>query len=241
VAGTYRDRAVVLRTHDFGEADRVIVLLTEAHGKVRAVAKGVRRTTSRLGSRLQPPAHVEVLFARGRDLDVVTQAALVDTARATHGDLDRLTSGLTLLEAADRIAPDREPYPDLYRMLVGALRWLEERDPRWVLAAFALKLLALEGVGPVVDRCVDCASPGPLVALDLGRGGAQCAACRTGVSVSSDALAAARAVLGGRLVEVLEREDAAAAHELTVLATRALEHHLERRLRSVAVFERPGA
>jgi len=241
VSGTYRDRAVVLRTHDFGEADRVVVLMSETHGKVRAVAKGVRRTTSRLGARLQPPAHVEVLCARGRELDVVTQVALVDGAKATHSDLDRLTCGLTLLEAADRVAPDREPYPELYRMLVGALRWLEERDPRWVLAAFALKLLALEGVGPVVDRCLDCGADGPLVALDVARGGAQCGACRTGVSVSPAALGAARDVLGGRLVEVLERTDVAAAHELTALATRALEHHLERRLRSVAVFERPGA
>jgi DNA repair protein RecO (recombination protein O) len=163
----------------------------------------------------------------------------VDAAKATHADLDRLTSGLTLLEAADRVAPDREPYPELYRMLVGALRWLEERDPRWVLAAFALKLLALEGVGPVVERCIDCDGEGPLVAFDVGRGGAQCASCRTGVGVSAGALSAARDVLGGRLVEVLERTDVVVAHELTALATRALEHHLERRLRSVAVFERP--
>ena len=119
----YRDSAVVLRTYRLAEADRIVVLMTEHHGKVRAVAKGVRKTMSKFGARLEPMSHVQLLLAHGRtDLDIVSQAESIETLAPLVADLDHMTNGMAMLEAVDQLALEREPAPHLYRMLVGALR-----------------------------------------------------------------------------------------------------------------------
>jgi DNA repair protein RecO (recombination protein O) len=234
----YRDLGVVLRTHKLGEADRIIVLLTAEHGKVRAVAKGIRKTKSRFGGRLEPLNHVNLLLYRGRELDIVSQAETMESCRALLDDLDRLTQGLALLEAVDRLTPDREPVPHLYRMLVGALRTLAVRPSPLVVPAFFWKVLAAEGLRPELDSCVRCGAGEPLVAFDLDEGGVLCRACRQGSAITPAALALLRQILGGELNAALAVEQAAASHEVSVLATRAMEHHLERGLRTVALLER---
>jgi DNA repair protein RecO (recombination protein O) len=234
----YRDRAVVVRTHKLGEADRIVVLLTAEHGKVRAIAKGIRKTKSRFGGRLEPLTHVSLLLYQGRELDIVSQAETIDPTRPLMDDLDRLTQGLALLEAVDRLTPDREPVPDLYRMLVGALRTLATRPSELVVPAFFWKVLASEGLRPELDRCVRCGVDGPLVAFDLDEGGTLCRACRQGVPLSPGALNLLRQILGGELNAALAAERSPAQHEVAVLATRAMEHHLERGLRAVALLER---
>lgn len=234
----YRDTAVVLRTYKLGEADRIVVLLTEEHGKVRAVAKGVRKTTSKFGARLEPMSHVRLLLSQGRDLDVVSQADVVETIAPLVADLDHLTSGMAVLEAADQMTLDREPAPHLYRMVVGALRTIAERSGPLVVPAFYWKLLAVEGVRPELDHCVRCGEDGPLVAFDMGEGGVLCRTCRSGAPITQEALEVMRMILGGRLNGALELAESPATREVAAHATRALEHHLERRLRTVAMFER---
>ena len=234
----YRDTAVVLRTYRLGEADRIVVLLTEEHGKVRAVAKGVRKTTSRFGARLEPMSHVRLLLAQGRELDIVSQADVVETIAPLVADLDHLTNGMAVLEAADQIALDREPAPHLYRMVVGALRTIAERSGPLVVPGFYWKLLAVEGVRPELDACVRCGEDGPLVAFDMDQGGVLCRTCRSGAALSDGALQVMRMILGGQLNEALDLPESPTTHEVATHATRALEHHLERRLRTVAMFER---
>lgn len=233
----YRDTAVVLRTYKLGEADRIVVLLTEHHGKVRAVAKGVRKTMSRFGARLEPMSHVRLLLAQGRELDIVSQAEAVESLAPMVVDLDHLTAGIAVLEAADQMSLDREPNAALYRMVVGALRTIGERGASLVVPAFYWKLLAAEGVRPELDVCVRCGEDGPLVAFDMEQGGALCRTCRTGAPLSDDALTLMRMILGGRLNDALATEASRATHEVASHATRALEHHIERRLRTVAMFE----
>jgi DNA repair protein RecO (recombination protein O) len=234
----YRDVGVVLRTHKLGEADRIVVVLTAEHGKVRAVAKGVRKTKSRFGGRLEPLSHVQLLLYRGRELDIVSQAETVESSRPLLEDLDVLTRGLALLEVVDRLTPDREPVPHLYRMLVGALRTLASRPSPLVVPAFFWKVLAVEGLRPELDRCVRCGAAEPLVAFDLDEGGVLCRSCRSGRAISPEALALLRQVLGGGLNAALAGDQSPATHEVTVLATEAMEHHLERGLRTVAILER---
>ena len=123
----YRDVGVVLRTYKLGEADRIVVLLTAEHGKVRAVAKGVRKTSSKFGARLEPMSHVRLLLYRGRELDIVSQAESVEPLAPMLSSLDRASQGMAVLEAADQLSMEREPAPDLYRMLVGVLRTIAER------------------------------------------------------------------------------------------------------------------
>lgn len=232
----YRDEGIVLRTWKLGEADRIVVFLTRGRGKVRAVAKGVRKTKSKFGARLEPTSHVALQFYEGRELDIVTQAESIDHFRAIREDLDRLAKASALLEAVDQIAQEREPNGRLFTMLLGALRTLAAANSPLVVPAFFLKLLALEGYRPVVDACVSCGAAAGLVAFDAEAGGALCRSCRRGSPVSPDALELLRQILGGQLGAALNQAPSAATHEVDQLATRSLEHHLERRLRSVHII-----
>jgi DNA repair protein RecO (recombination protein O) len=235
----YRDNGVVLRTYKLGEADRIVVLLTEHHGKVRAVAKGVRRTSSKFGARLEPLSHAALLVWRGRgDLDIVNQAEVIDHFRPLREELSRMAQGLSMLEAVDQVAQESKADPALYTMLVGALRALADPslDPTLVPAAFFLKTLVLEGAAPVVDACASCGRPDTeveLVAFDLSEGGALCRSCRRGRPMSEDAWVLMRRILGGELGALLRTDPPPGSAELVQLATEAMEAHLDRRLRTV--------
>src|ERR1700738_4453490 len=201
----YRDQGVVLRTWKLGEADRIIVFMTAGHGKVRAVAKGIRKTKSRFGARLEPPTNVNLLFYEGRELDIVTQAEAIDHFRPIRDDLGRMTDAMSMLEAVDQTAQERQPDARLYQMLVAALRTLAGRERRSALlvGAFYWKLLSMEGFGPILERCASCGAPASggaqLWAFDLSQGGALCRYCRRGMPVSPEALALLGRILGGGL------------------------------------------
>ena len=127
----YRDRAVVLRQHKLGEADRIVTLLTRDHGLVRAVAKGVRRTRSKFGARLEPFAHIDVQLHPGRNLDIVTQVQAIDAfATDIVNDYGRYTCACAVLETAERLAgEERAPVPALHRLTVAALRAVADGTP----------------------------------------------------------------------------------------------------------------
>jgi DNA repair protein RecO (recombination protein O) len=238
MAGLFRAQGVVLRTIKLGEADRIITLCTRERGKVRAVAKGVRKTKSKFGARLEPISHVAVQCYEGRELHTITQAETVDAFRGVREDLDRMRRALSMLEAVDGVVQEGEPNPRLYQMLVGALKSLEQHDSPLVLAAFFWKLLALEGVHPMLDACAECGESEDLVAFDLHVGGVLCRSCRQGIAISPDALLLLRRTLGGDLGRVLQEEASPAAFELEHLADESLEVHLERRLRSRHMLHR---
>jgi DNA repair protein RecO (recombination protein O) len=236
----YRDRGVVLRTYKLGEADRIVVVLTAGRGKVRAVAKGVRRTKSRMGGRLEPLSHVELLLYEGRELDGVSQVELVEPWPQLHETLSSMSHGLAMAEAAEQVAQEGAPCEALYRMLVGALRTLVQRPGPLVVASFYLKLLALEGAAPVLGSCAACGSGPPaieLVAFDIAEGGALCRACRRGLPVSPSALELMSWILGGQLSRALALPAGAVTSEVSHLVTVALETHLERRLKALHLLD----
>src|SRR3954447_10402179 len=186
--GLYRDEGVVLRTIKLGEADRIVTIMTLGHGKIRAVAKGVRKTTSKFGARLEPTSRIALQCYKGRELDIVTQAETLESNRALREEYALLTHAIPMLEAVDQVAQDREPNPALYRMLTGALRALVETRSPLVTPAFFWKLLSLEGFHPMLDGCARCSASPPaeasdgaegngereLVAFDLNEGGTLC-------------------------------------------------------------------
>ena len=243
----YRERGVVLRTIKLGEADRIVTIATEGRGKVRAVAKGVRKTKSRFGARLEPLSHVSLLLYEGRgELDTITQAETVEPFRAVREDLDRLTQATALLEAVDHLVQEKEENPRLLQMLLGALRTLEAGPTPLVVPAFFWKLLSQEGFHPLLDECASCGStdldglPGGAggvprnVAFDLDVGGVLCRSCAHGaLRLSPAGLALLRRILGGDLVAVLHEPSSQAGYEVEALGTRALESHVERRMRSM--------
>jgi len=238
VSGLYRDQGVVLRSIKLGEADRIVSLMTQGHGKVRAVAKGIRKTASKFGARLEPMSHVAFQCYRGRELDIVTQVETLDANRALREHYGCLTHAVSMLEAVDQVALEKEANPALYRMLVNALRTLAERPSPVVSTAFFWKLLSLEGFHPVVDGCARCGEDGPFVAWDLADGGVLCRACSLGGRpIRSESADVIRAIVGGELSRVLaDPPDDRILGEVERLAIATLEYHSERRLRSAALL-----
>jgi DNA repair protein RecO (recombination protein O) len=234
----YRDEAIVVRTYKLGEADRIVVLFTRDRGKVRAVAKGVRKTSSRFGARLEPTSHVALQLYEGRELDTITQAESLESFRELRDDLERITRSASILEAVDHMTQEREPNAKLYTMLAGALRTLAANDHPLIVPAFFWKLLALEGLRPMVDACVICGRDADLCSFDLNEGGLLCVDHRRGTALEPEAVALLQAILGGRLAAALALPVTPATTAVEHLATRAMEHHLERRLRSVGVLDR---
>ncbi len=180
--GLYRERGIVLRTIKLGEADRIVTLVTEGHGKLRAVAKGVRRTKSRFGARVEPLSHVALLCYEGRSLDTITQADALEHFRPVREDLGRLSRGLCLLEVVDSVVQEGDEDPRLYQMLLGALRALAAGEAPLLVPAFFWKLLAQQGVSPQPRRLRHLRGrrrrgPG---GVRPGGGGVLCRSCRRG-------------------------------------------------------------
>jgi DNA repair protein RecO (recombination protein O) len=241
----YRDTGVVLRVQKLGEADRIITLLTRRHGKVRAVAKGVRRTTSRFGARLEPFGHVDVQFYTGRTLDVITQVQTVDAfGVGLVDDYGRYTVACAVLETTDRLVPEEgEPALRLYLLLAGALRALSsgERDAGLVLDAFLLRAMGYAGWAPAVTECARCGVPGPHRAFSVPAGGSVCPRCRPAgaASPTAETLRLMDALVHGEWT-VAEGAGAAVRRECSGLVAAHLQWHMERQLRSLPLVDRQG-
>ena len=239
----YRDEAVVLRTQKLGEADRIITLLTRDTGRVRAVAKGVRRTTSRFGSRLEPFTYVDLQLAEGRTLDVITQAETLAPYGSKIGiDYERYTAGTVMLETAERlVVEDKQPALQQFLLLIGGLRTMAagERPPSAVLDSFLLRSLSVAGYAPSFEACARCGLEGPHRAFSPAAGGMLCARCRV-PGTASPALETVT-LLGALLAgdwEIVEAADPRHRKEATSLVSAYLAWHLERGLKSLSHVER---
>ncbi|MEN9752727.1 MAG: hypothetical protein RL670_418, partial [Actinomycetota bacterium] len=197
----YRDEAVVLRTHKLGEADRIITFLTRYHGQVRAVAKGVRRTSSKFGARLEPFMLVDVQFFEGKSLDIVNQ---VETIGAYGGiisaDYRIFTTATVLVETAEKLTSD-DSSPQQHLLLVGALRALatSEHDAELILNSYLLRALSISGWAPNFFECVLCERPGPHNAFMVQLGGVVCEDCKLAgaATISTETTELLGALLGG--------------------------------------------
>jgi DNA repair protein RecO (recombination protein O) len=214
----YRDEGVVLRTQKLGEADRIVTVLTRRHGKVRAVAKGVRRTKSKFGSRLEPFSHV--------DLQLYTA----------------YTAGTAVLETADRLtAEEKEPSLRLFLLVIGALRALADRThpAGLVLDAFLLRAMSVAGWEPALSDCARCAEAGPHRHFSVPAGGMVCPSCRpTGSAMPNPVtIQLLDALLSGEW-ELAEASQGTNRREASGLVAALLQWHLERGLRSLALVDR---
>jgi DNA repair protein RecO (recombination protein O) len=237
--------AVVLRSFAFGEADRVLHVYTQASGRVGVVAKGVRRTKSRFGGRLEPFSHVELSIHRGRgELGTVTGASLVRSHDAVRTDPRRLRVGLVGLEAMLRLYTEEERNDRAFLALTRFLDALDQAEPRAgrrpaldpLVLSFQLKLLWLEGFLPHLGSCVECGAEEELVAFAPSAGGAVCVACDDGgIALSPGGLAGLSALLGAPIADApgLGLDDRAARDALAVVTT-SYEHHGGFRLRTVS-------
>jgi len=242
----YRDSGVVLRVHKLGEADRIVTVLTRREGRIRAVAKGVRRTKSRFGGRLEPFSHVDMQLFAGRNLDIVTQAVALDSfGSAIAADYSRYTAATAIVETVERLtSEEREPSLKLYLLLVSVLRALAEtdRDPSLLLDAFLLRSMAVAGWAPALFECARCGEPGPHAAFHVPSGGLLCTGCRSPGAARPDPGAI-------QLMAALATGDWSAAHSATGSMRKAasgliaalLQWHMERGLKSLPMVDRGSA
>lgn len=237
----YRDEAIVLRTHKLGEADRIITLLTRENGVVRAVAKGVRKTSSRTGARLEPFSMVDVQLHRGRNLDVVTQVETMNPyGRQLAADYPLFTCGTVMVETAERLAGE-DAATQQYLLLVGALHALAHRrhPAQLVLDSYLLRALAIAGWAPSFHDCAVCGATGPHRAFHIDSGGAVCEECRPAGSTTPDARTFA--LLGSLLSGDWPGAEATPPQvrtEASGLVAAYLQWHLERQVRSLRLVER---
>jgi DNA repair protein RecO (recombination protein O) len=257
----YRDDGIVLRTQKLGEADRIITILGRTSGRIRAVAKGVRRTKSRFGARLEPFTHVDLMLHTGRSLDIVTQAEVIRPYGAPlAGDYPRYTAGVAMLETAERFTPiEKEPALRQLLLLIGGLRALgdAEHAPGLVLDAFLLRSLAVAGYAPALQECARCGAPESgaqgsvaqgsrapgggrrLPAFAVAAGGMVCASCRPpgAASPAAPTVALMLALLRGDW-DGADGSERRHRVECSGLVAAYLQWHLEHSIRSLRHVER---
>jgi DNA repair protein RecO (recombination protein O) len=243
----YSTEAVVLRSIRLGEADRVLHLYTEAHGRVGAVAKGVRKTMSRFGARLEPLSHVELVLHRGRgELETVTAAQLVRSHREAREDYYRFSVGTIGAEAMLRLFSEEEANERVFTALTRFLDLLDATphaadsptlDPLGL--AFQLKLLWLAGYLPHVSACAECgADQEPLVGYSTRAGGAVCARCAPttdAIALSGEGIAGIESLLARPLADAAGLGlSARALRDALRVVTASYEYHGGFRLRTLA-------
>jgi DNA repair protein RecO (recombination protein O) len=243
---TYRVDAVVLRRVDFGEADRVLVLLTRERGKLSVVAKGIRRITSRMAGHLELFTRSEIQLAKGTNLDVVTQAETRDSFRRLREDLGRTSTAYFVTELADALTEEGAEVAELFDLVTATFAALEMTDdPRLIATHFTLRLLDVSGFRPVLLRCVSCDTdllPGNN-AFSPFLGGALCPRCApaepTARPIPSDVLKVLRNLQRAgtpgsvqfRVPDIVMRDVERTLRDL-------VERHTERRLRSPDLIAR---
>lgn len=239
----YKEQGVVLRSVKLGEADKIVTVMTQGAGKVRAVAKGIRKTTSRFGARLEPFTHVSLMVYRGRGaLDTVSQAEIISPFRSICEDLDLFAAGETMLEAVDKVAEEHERNVRLFLLLISGLRALDTHpaDPAAVAESFLLKLLSLSGFHPSLGACAICGRPNPTL-FSSAQGGAVCSddAEHDAGPVSAASLAYLGELASADLpVAGAGGVDLATRREARAMLYGFAEYHLERRMKSFPMLAR---
>ncbi len=247
--GSFNDEAVVLRSWRLGEADRIITLLTRRHGKLRGVAKGVRRTSSKFGARLEPFAQVDLHITEGRSLDIFSSAVSRNLfGKAFLTDYPRYTAAEVMVELADKlVAEEGVPALQHYLLLVGALRALGEgtldgpRPAAMLLDSYILRAASLAGYAPQLEACAICGRPGPHDFFHPASGGLVCTRCHPpgSAAIAAPTLAYLVALLTGDWPATRQAPPARVA-EGSGLIRAFLNWHLERGVASLAHLDRSG-
>ncbi len=238
-----RDDAVVLRVQKLGESDRIITLLTRRHGRIRAVARGVRKMTSRYGARLEPFGHVDVQWALGSGLHTISQVeGLALLGKHFVEDYPRYTAACAIMETAERLTSEEDqPALRLFLLTLGALRALAdgEHAGTLVLDAYLLRAMAHEGWAPALAECAVCATPGRHRAFSVAAGGCVCPNCRPPGAAHPHPLTIDLmiALLGGDW-KTADAAEPAQRRECSGLVAAHLQWHMERALRSLPLVDR---
>lgn len=239
----FRDDAVVLRTHKLGEADRIVSLLGRGCGRMRAVVKGVRRTSSKFGARLSPFGHVDLQLIEGRNLHTVTQAVGINLyGRHITSDYGKYTVACAISETAERLTPEEhEPSLRIFELTLGALRTLADGSHAapLVLDAYLLRAMDASGWAPALTQCASCGADGDHRAFSVPSGGRVCRNCRpAGAAHPSPAAFALMNALADGDWGTADGSEQSARNEASGLISAHLQWHMERSIRSLSYVPR---
>ena len=240
---TYQADAVVLRRLEYGEADRILTLLTREYGKFGAIAKGARRARARSGASLDLFSHSQMMLAKGRNLDVVAQVQRHGDARHIAGDLRRTACASLVAEVVDKVLEERHPVDEIFDLVVSTLERLNvrERSSRADTAWFMMRILECLGYLPQLDGCAGCgqALPASDCWFSPLLGGLLCGDCASrnqggGSAVSRNGIKVLRVMAAGDAA-LYDRLKLAPSllHEVEQALEDQLEYHLDRRLKSL--------
>lgn len=231
----YRTRAIILKNRDFKEADKLVTIFSESQGKVRAIAKGIKKPKSSLRACVQPFCHSSLFLSRGKELDLITQGKIIDFYGNTRNDINAILHFVYMMELLDKTLIDRVPVSGLYTTTLKVLTYINENgfNPL-IIRYFEMSLLITLGYKPVLDQCVFCGKKTGLAGFNLAEGGIVCNECSPGAQsnfpLSGESLALARLLTAANL-RTLSRVTASAPalKQLEIFMEKFLEYHLERR------------
>jgi len=245
---TYKAKAIVLNTFKLGEADKIIILYSGSRGKIRAVAKGARKTKSKFGGTLEPFTVADMMFYEGKSLDIIQQAEIIMSFKEIRADLEKLKYGSVLLELIDKVGQEREESYDSFSLLLAALQCLKDAagNYRTLLTVFQLKLMVILGYRPHLSRCPACAGPLPEASeqayFSLKYGGLLCDGCLPrdpeAVAVSPETRAHIEQALDTPLARWQELDfNADNVKGIARLTEMFVAYHLDRKLKSPRLLD----
>ncbi len=233
------DQGIVLRGYPFGESHRIVVIVSPNHGKLRTVAKGVRKTKSRFGGRLEPFTHVDVVLYEGKNLDTITQVSTINAFGELRNHLDRVLAASTMVEVVDAVVQEDEPSLRMFLLLQRGLTVLDHRDPHpGLVTSFLLKAADVIGVAPALDSCAGCGATDNLLRFSFAAGGSLCESCRTpGAYALREGLVPYMAAVASSEFQSLPEADTSLSREALGVTRRFVEFHLERQLKSLVSID----
>ncbi len=232
----YNAPVIIIKSIDFSEADKLVTVFSEQYGKLRAIARGIKKPKSSLRSCVQPFCYSQLHFYRGRDLELITQGKLLDFFGNSREDLERTLYSTYLMEMLDKSLLDRMPVPGLFGLTLNTLQSINNHglNPLFI-RRFEFNLAVNLGYGPVLNQCVSCGQSQTLVGFSLAEGGMVCRECRHTtkagiINISGECLAILRQLEGANN-NVLRRlrASAPALDQLEHFLEQYLQYHLERK------------
>lgn len=177
----YKSKGIVLKTSKLGEADKIITILSPKNGKIQAVAKGIRKTKSKFGARLEPFTYVNLLLYEGKSLDIITQVEIITSFKQIRNDLDKVTRGGVMLELINKSTQMGEKAERIFYLLLNSLKQLARTNNyELFLAAFQIELMSILGYRLYLENCISCGKdiPQEEIYLSFGEGGIICNKCK---------------------------------------------------------------
>lgn len=238
----YKTKGIVLKSIDLGEADKIITLYSTLSGRISAVAKGIRRTKSKFGGRLEPFTYLDLLLYKGRNLDIVTQAEIIHSFQKIRENLDKIFYGSAILDLVNKASVEGDKSKDLFSLLLTALETLEELKGNisLLLTAFQLKLMAISGYLPALTACIACHSPLPPeggMKISVVQGGVLCPKCNQ-ADINAYFVSPETPSLLNKLLKIDRTKlsqikvAAKAQREMTTITEAYINYYLEARLKS---------